>query len=49
MPGLPIMFITGFAAVALASGDRTPQGSKVLAKPVHLREIVSEVEKMVAA
>jgi len=49
MPGLPIMFITGFAAVALANGDRTPQGSKVLSKPVHLREIVSEVEKMVAA
>ena len=49
MPGLPIMFITGFAAVALANGDRTPQGSKVLSKPVHLREIVAEVEKMVAA
>ena len=48
-PGLPIMFITGFAAVALANGDRTPEGAKVLAKPVHLREIVSEVEKMVAA
>ena len=49
MPGLPIMFITGFAAVALGSGDRTPQGAKVLSKPVHLREIVAEVEKMVAA
>ena len=48
-PGLPIMFITGFAAVALANGERTPEGAKVLAKPVHLREIVSEVEKMVAA
>ena len=48
-PGLPIMFITGFAAVALANGERTPQGSKVLSKPVHLREIVAEVEKMVAA
>ena len=49
MPGLPIMFITGFAAVALGNGDRTPQGAKVLSKPVHLREIVAEVEKMVAA
>jgi two-component system cell cycle response regulator CpdR len=48
-PKLLIMFITGFAAVALAAGDRAPQGSKVLAKPVHLREIVSEVERMMAA
>jgi two-component system cell cycle response regulator CpdR len=47
--GLRIMFITGFAAVALAAGDRTPPGSRVLAKPVHLREIVAEVERMVAA
>ena len=48
-PGLRIMFITGFAAVALAAGDRTPAGAKVLSKPVHLREIVSEVERMIAA
>jgi two-component system cell cycle response regulator CpdR len=48
-PGLRIMFITGFAAVALSAGDRAPAGAKVLAKPVHLREIVAEVERMVAA
>jgi two-component system, cell cycle response regulator CpdR len=48
-PKLRIMFITGFAAVALSAGDRTPAGAKVLAKPVHLREIVAEVERMVAA
>ncbi len=48
-PSLRIMFITGFAAVALAAGDRAPPGAKVLAKPVHLREIVSEVERMMAA
>ena len=47
--GLPIMFITGFAAVALAAGDRAPAGAKVLSKPIHLREIVAEVERMVAA
>ncbi len=47
-PKLRIMFITGFAAVALAAGDRAPQGAKILAKPVHLREIVSEVERMMA-
>ena len=44
-----IMFITGFAAVALAAGSRAPAGAKVLAKPVHLREIVAEVERMIAA
>ena len=48
-PGLRIMFITGFAAVALAAGDRAPPGAKVLSKPIHLREIVSEVERMIAA
>ena len=48
-PGLRIMFITGFAAVALSAGERAPAGAKVLSKPIHLREIVSEVERMVAA
>jgi two-component system, cell cycle response regulator CpdR len=48
-PHLRIMFITGFAAVALSAGDRAPAGAKVLSKPVHLREIVAEVERMIAA
>ena len=47
-PGLRIMFITGFAAVALAAGDKAPAGAKVLSKPIHLREIVTEVERMIA-
>ena len=48
-PGLRIMFITGFAAVALAAGENAPAGAKVLSKPIHLREIVTEVERMMAA
>ena len=48
-PHLRIMFITGFAAVALSAGDRAPPGAKVLSKPIHLREIVAEVERMIAA
>ena len=48
-PDLRIMFITGFAAVALAAGNQAPAGAKVLSKPIHLREIVSEVERMIAA
>jgi two-component system cell cycle response regulator CpdR len=47
-PGLRIMFITGFAAVALTAAQATPQ-AKVLSKPVHLRDLVAEVERMVAA
>ena len=47
-PGLRIMFITGFAAVALTAAQSTPQ-AKVLSKPVHLRDLVAEVERMVAA
>ena len=48
-PGLRIMFITGFAAVALTAKEQAPAGSKVLSKPIHLREIVAEVERMMAA
>ncbi len=48
-PDLRIMFITGFAAVALAASDQAPSGAKVLSKPIHLREIVAEVERMMAA
>lgn len=47
-PDLRIMFITGFAAVALSAAQASPQ-AKVLAKPVHLRDLVGEVERMVAA
>ncbi len=48
-PDIKIMFITGFAAVALNSDSEAPKNAKVLAKPVHLRELVSEVNKMLAA
>ena len=48
-PDIKIMFITGFAAVALNADSEAPKNAKVLAKPVHLRELVSEVNKMLAA
>ena len=47
--GLKIMFITGFAAVALHPNSEAPKTAKVLSKPFHLREIVAEVERMMAA
>ena len=46
---LKIMFITGFAAVALHPSANAPKRAKVLSKPFHLREIVQEVERMIAA
>jgi two-component system, cell cycle response regulator CpdR len=48
-PDMKIMFITGFAAVALNSDSTAPRQAKVLSKPFHLRELVSEVNKMLAA
>lgn len=48
-PSLKIMFITGFAAVALNPDSRAPKDAKVLSKPFHLKDLVSEVERMVAA
>jgi two-component system cell cycle response regulator CpdR len=46
---LKIMFITGFAAVALHPSSNAPKQARVLSKPFHLREIVQEVERMIAA
>ena len=48
-PDMKVMFITGFAAVALKAEETAPPGARVLEKPVHLRELVVEVERMLAA
>ncbi len=48
-PSLKIMFITGFAAVALHPDSRAPKEAKVLSKPFHLCELVAEVDRMMAA
>ena len=45
-PDLKVMFITGFAAVALNPDSNTPKDAKVLSKPFHLRDLVNEVSKM---
>jgi len=46
---LKIMFITGFAAVALHPSANAPKRAKVLSKPFHLRELVQEIERLTAA
>jgi len=48
-PGMRVMFITGFAAVALNPDSKAPKDAKVLSKPFHLRDLVNEVEKLLAA
>lgn len=44
-PDMRVMFITGFAAVALRPG-RIPPDAKVLSKPFHLRDLVAEVDRL---
>src|SRR5688572_25068230 len=44
-PDIRVMFITGFAAVALKVGRKTPD-AKVLSKPFHLKDLVAEIERM---
>ncbi|BAF90268.1 response regulator receiver [Azorhizobium caulinodans ORS 571] len=48
-PDLKVMFITGFAAVALNADVEAPCEAKVLSKPFHLRDLVTEVHKILAA
>ena len=49
-PDIKVMFITGFAAVTLeAQNKKAPEDSKVLSKPFHLKDLVNEVQKMLAA
>ena len=48
-PEIKVMFITGFAAVALNPDSNTPQNAKVLSKPFHLRDLVTQVERLLAA
>jgi two-component system, cell cycle response regulator CpdR len=48
-PDLKVMFITGFAAVALNPDSNAPKDAKILSKPFHLKDLVNEVQKMLAA
>jgi len=48
-PDIRVMFITGFAAVALNPDSHAPRQAKILSKPFHLRDLVTEVHRMLAA
>ncbi len=49
VPDLRVMFITGFAAVALNGRSLRPKDTRVISKPFHLRDLVDEVERILAA
>jgi two-component system cell cycle response regulator CpdR len=49
IPALKVMFITGFAGVVLAHKDSIVNQSQVLSKPFHLKDLVDQVERLLAA
>jgi len=46
---LKVIFITGFAAVAVENRDGPLRETQVISKPFHLRDLVTEVERTLAA
>ncbi len=48
-PDIKVMFITGFAAVALNPDNKAPPQAKILSKPFHLKDLVNEVQRLLAA
>ena len=47
LPDIKVLFITGFAAVALnAQKIGANRNAKILSKPFHLRELVQEVDRI---
>lgn len=48
-PEMKVMFITGFAAVAMAGQSAQPSNARVLSKPFHLNDLVKQVDSLLAA
>jgi two-component system, cell cycle response regulator CpdR len=48
-PHLRVIFITGFAAVALREARQMATEATVLEKPFHLRQLVTEIDRVLAA
>ncbi len=46
---LKVMFITGFAGVALGKRNPGHESARVLSKPFHLKDLVDQVEELLAA
>jgi two-component system cell cycle response regulator CpdR len=48
-PDLKVMFITGFAAVAVSEQDKDSENAPVLSKPFHLNKLISEIETLLGS
>lgn len=48
-PNMRVMFITGFAAVAMGSSEVQKSQARVLSKPFHLKDLVDQVNRLLAA
>jgi two-component system cell cycle response regulator CpdR len=48
IPELRVIFITGFAAVALNNRTAHQADTKILSKPFHLNTLVDEIERVLA-
>ena len=48
-PSLRIMFITGFAALALESRSRFADQPNIVVKPFHLKDVVGQVDRLLKA
>ena len=48
-PGLKVLYITGFAAVAMSRQPVGGASAHILAKPFHLKELVDQVEELLKA
>jgi two-component system cell cycle response regulator CpdR len=48
-PQLKVMFITGFAAVALRGRSGMPGDPKILSKPFHLKDLVAQIDQLLGA
>lgn len=48
-PNMKVMFITGFAAVAMDAKQQKPRNARVLSKPFHLNDLVKQVDQLLDA
>jgi two-component system cell cycle response regulator CpdR len=48
-PAIKVMFITGFAAVAMGAKTPSRGPARVLSKPFHLKDLVDQVNQLLAA
>jgi len=48
-PSIKVMFITGFAAVAMGARNPAQSQARILSKPFHLKDLVDQVNQLLAA